>query len=33
MELDAECEALKSALKGKEKGEQLTNLILMKSKR
>ena len=33
MELDAECEALKSALKGKEKGEQLTNLILSKSKR
>ena len=33
MELDAECEALKSALKGKEKGDQLTNLILMKNKR
>lgn len=31
MELDAECEALKSALKGK--GDQLINLVLMKSKR
>jgi len=33
MELDAECEALKTALKGKEKGDQLINLVLMKNKR
>lgn len=33
MELDSDCEALKAALKSKDKGDQLINIILGKSKR